>query len=248
MQEPFEINEIIDFFEISYSLEQQREILDMLWRVGSAIKDSPLLSDLINKGILQISDNKHIGYRLNVYFAQNNIEKISLKKEFIFSKIPNLKGLHRGKSASYDALIKFVKENYQDLFDEILSDIKVYDFTPAYSLNGRNFTLYLNRKLNLKSNYKYNSELEKYVLKEDEITPLLREHGIKIDVENPEELFKIRIDLNVDLEKMFENKMNEVINEKQKEKMLKIAKITLLVIFWPVGLFYLCNKYVRGHK
>lgn len=235
MSESLTINEIIDFIDSIYTIEQQKEVLNILFRINHVVERSSILNDMLQKGILKVSEEKFIKYRLKKYFEKNLVTKVSLQKEFIFSIIPNYQGLKRGKSASYDDLVSFVETNYPDLFDEILSDFKTYDYGNKFSQYGEMYTLYLNRKLNIKANYKYNHITKNYELKNDSITPVLREHGINIEVENPNELFAIKIDLHAATEDCFKE-------FKQKSIFIKF----LLIIFWPVGLYMLTKNLLRS--
>ena len=228
-------NEIINFIENNYSESQLNDILKIFLRAEHTIADSKLLKDLLNKNIMCLSFAPYLSYRFEKYFSKHGIEKISKRKEFIFSKIPNFEGLHRGKAASYDDLINFIEKKFPDLFLKILSEIQIYDFSPAFKENGRLCTLYFNRKLNPKANYKYDSRVGHYVLKDDEVTNLLREHGVKFEVDNPDLLFS---GVYVSLEET--SKINN------NTQILKILKICLLIIFWPVGLYYLIRKKNRS--
>ena len=208
----YSAEEIIGIFENNYDVQQQKEIVKILFRLEHTIEQSELLDDLIRKDIICISSKPYIKYRLEKFFEKKNIEKISDRKDFIFSQIPNLNELKRGKAASYDDLIDFISVKYTDIFNDILSDIKVYSFSEQYMQNGRTALLYLNRKLNPESNYKFNSSTGKYELKNDEITEILKKHNINCDI---------------------------LPNMENSSKKLPIWKIILLVIFWPVGLGYI---------
>lgn len=228
------VDEIISFFESIYSNEQQRAIVQILFQLDhTVIKPSPLLDDLLKKNVLQISSSPHIPYRLDKFFAAKNIHKISERKNFIFSKVPDLKGLKRGKSASYEDLVDFVSEKYTDLFCTILHDIKIYSFTDAYSQNGKVALLYLNRKLNPKANYKFNPKTSNYELKEDEVTEVLRRHNIQFEVDNPAALFSAKINIDECIEHG---------NLTDGTCRMPLWKLILLIIFWPVGIYYLFKK------
>lgn len=220
-------DEIIDFFEKNYNDEQQQQIVKILFRLDRVIESSSLLEDLIAKNVIQISSTPNIQYCLEKYFEAKNIEKISERKDFIISKIPDLKGLKRGKSASYEDLIDFISKNYYDEFKKILSDIKIYSFSEPYSQNGRTALLYLNRKLNPQANYKFDSRSNSYVLKDDEVTEVLRRHNIQFEVDNPASLF-----------------MGNIKCEKTPSR-LPAWKVILFIIFWPIGLYYLISKKMR---
>lgn len=222
------VDEIISFFESHYNNEQQESIVQILFRLEHTIEPSQLLDDLLKQNVLQISQTPYFSYRLRKFYEKHNIQKVSERKELIFSKVPDLKGLNRGKSASYDDLVDFVSKKYPDILSEILKDIKVYSFTEPYSQNGRTALLYLNRKLNPKANYKFDSNSNSYVLKEDEVTEVLRRHNIQFEVDNPAELFTIHVKLE------------------SKPCQMPLWKIILLVIFWPAGLYYLLTKKNRS--
>lgn len=222
------VDEIISFFESHYNDEQQKSIVQILFRLEHTIEPSPLLEDLLKENVLQLSDSPYISYRLRKFFEKHNIQKVSERKNFIFSKVPDLKGLNRGKSASYDDLVDFVSKKYSDIFSEVLKDIKVYSFSEPYSQNGRIALLYLNRKLNPQANYKFDSRSNSYVLKDDEVTEVLRRHNIQFEVDNPASLFTVNIRLENNPCRM------------------PLWKIFLLVIFWPVGLYYLISKKNRS--
>ncbi len=231
MPDILSINKIIEFMDKTYSIEQQNDILKILFRMNYTLEKTPLLDDLLNKGVLQPAKGKFIKYRLNKFFKKNNITKLSARKDFIFSKIPNYEGLKRGKAASYDDLVAYIEKSYLDLFDEILIDFPTYEYTPSFAQNGDIYTLYLNRKLNIKANYKFNSKTSNYELKNDEVTPILREHNINIDVDDPNALFAIKLDLG--------NKENIDI---QNNNAMPILKKIFLIIFWPIGIYYLFKR------
>ena len=192
------LSEFIDTIESNYSKEQQQEILNYFWKAHkeSHIPDSQLLFDLINKGFLKISERKHIEYRLEKYFSSNNIQKISAKKEFIFNQLPNLKGLPRGKTTSYDDTIDFISKNYIDLFDNLLIDFKTYSFGDMLNANGHVLTLYFYRTIGSGSSYVLNPVTNKYELKNDEITQIMQERGHKFEKPTAKTNFKININLN----------------------------------------------------
>lgn len=221
-------DEIISIIENNYCDSRLNEVIQILLRVEHAMPETDLLKELLNKNILNISSVPYLKYRFEKYFAKYGFEKVSQRKEFIFSKIPNYEGLNRGKAASYEDLVYYVEQKYPDLFLEILSEIKIYDFSPSFKENGRLCTLYFNRKLNPKANYKFNSKTKQYELKEDEVTELLRRHNIQFEVDNPAALFTANI--------KFENAPCR----------MPFWKIILLVIFWPIGLYYLLSKKNRS--
>lgn len=231
IKNPLSIDEIIDFFEKNYNDGQQQKIVQILFRLERTINPSPLLDDLLKENVLQLSDSPYFSYRLEKFFEKHDIEKVSERKNFIFSKVPDLKGLKRGKSASYDDLVDFVSKKYPQILSEVLQDIKVYSFTEPYLQNGRNALLYLNRKHNPKANYKFNSQSDSYVLKNDEITEILRRHNVQFEVDNPAELFTTKIHVNLE----------------HKPCRMPLWKIILLLIFWPVGLYMLYRKRVSSN-
>lgn len=104
-------NEIISFFETNYSIEKQKEIVKILFRLEHTIQPSQLLNDLLEKQVICVSKTPYISYRIGKYFDKKNIQKISERKNFILSIIPNVEGLKRGKSASYDDLVDFIEKN-----------------------------------------------------------------------------------------------------------------------------------------
>lgn len=227
-------DEIIDFIENNYSKSQMDDIIKIFLRTEHSMPDSELLKELLNKNIMCISSKPYLSYRFEKYFSKHGIEKISQRKNFIFSKTPNLDGLLRGKAASYDDLVNFVEEKFPELFLEVLSEIQIYDFSPAFKENGRLCTLYFNRKLNPKANYKYDSKIGHYVLKDDEVTKLLQSRGIKFEVDNPDSLFSASSVSFKEIPQKPYNKTN-----------FNFLKICLLIIFWPVGLYVLYKK-MRG--
>ena len=85
--------------------------------------------------------------------------------------------------------------------------------------------------MNIKANYKFNSKTSNYELKNDEVTPILREHNINIDVDDPNALFAIKLDLG--------NKENIDI---QNNNAMPILKKIFLIIFWPIGIYYLFKR------
>ena len=91
-------NEIINFIENNYSESQLNDILKIFLRAEHTIPDSKLLKDLLNKNIMCLSFAPYLSYRFEKYFSKHGIEKISKRKEFIFSKIPNFEGLASRKS------------------------------------------------------------------------------------------------------------------------------------------------------
>ncbi len=207
-------DEIVNVIESKYTDKQQALIVPILFRVEHTIDNSEILELMIKDGILQISKTPYTEYRLRKFFEKHSINKISEMKEFIFSKIPSYKGLKRGKNASYDDLVEYVNEKYPDLFVDCLDDIKIYEFTPLYKENGNICTLYFNRKLNPKARYKFDAKINQFVLKEDEATELLRKHNIKLDVENPSELYDITFDLTPSINKCM-SKYTKVLPNKQ---------------------------------
>lgn len=221
--------EIINNIEKFFNDAEQKEIAKIMFRAEHTIESSQLLNKLIEKGIFCISDKPFIEYRLTKYFEHKNIEKISQKKDVIISHVPNLDGLHRGKSASYEDLVQFVSAKYPAEMLDFLSEVKIYDFTPEYKKNGYVCTLYFNRKHNLKANYKYDSRLGHYILKDDDVYQMLKNRGINITVQNPDELF---FSMPVTTKKICK---------------YSIFQIALLVIFWPVGLYVLFKNY-RGAR
>ena len=92
MPDILSINEIIEFMDKTYPIEQQKEILKILFGMKYTLEKTPLLNDLLDKGIIQPAKGKFIKYRLNKFFEKNNITKLSARKDFIFSKIPNYEG------------------------------------------------------------------------------------------------------------------------------------------------------------
>ena len=231
MPDILSINEIIEFMDKTYPIEQQKEILKILFGMKYTLEKTPLLNDLLDKGIIQLAKGKFIKYRLKKFFEKKNITKISLQKDFIFSKIPNYNGLKRGKAASYDDLVSYIEKSYLDLFDKILVDFPTYEYTPSFAQNGDIYTLYLNRKLNIKANYKFNPKTSNYELKNDEVTPILREHNINFDVDDPNALFAIKLDIG----------NTENVKTKNNESMPVLKKV-FLIIFWPIGLYYLLKR------
>ena len=217
-----ELSELIDSIESLYSKEQQKEILEYFWKAEkeSYIPDSPLLFDLIDKGFIKISENKHIEYRLEKYFDKNNITSISAKKEFIFSHLQDLKGLKRGKGASYDDTIDFISTNHKELFDEILINFKTYSFGDIVNENGRNLALYLYRTVGNGSCYKFNYKTEEYELKNDEVTTIMQERGhtFKKPTGDPRS-----VTVNVDL--------SETIKKCQKTYFIEFVKYIFKTLF-----------------
>jgi len=224
----YSIDEIIEFMDKTYSTEQQKDILKILFRIEHTVEKTLLLNDLLDKGVLQPAKGRFIKYRLKKFFEKNNVNKISLQKDFIFSKIPSYEGLNRGKAASYDDLVAYVEKIYPDLMEDVLIDFPVYEYTEQYASNGHIYTLYLNRKLNIKANYKFNPKTSNYELKNDEVTSILRNHNINIDVDNPNELFAIKLDIG-----------NTENIKTKKNKSMPVLKKLFLIIFWPLGLYYL---------
>lgn len=194
------LNELIDSIESLYSKEQQKEILEYFRKAEkeSHIPDSPLLLDLIKNGFIKISEKKHIRYRLEKYFTENNISSISEKKEFIFSQLPDLKSLKRGKNTSYDDVEDFILKNHVELFDEVLKDFKTYDFGDIIGENGHLIALYFYRSVGNGSNYKFNNKTEEWELKNDEITQIMQQRGYKF--EKPTNDPRV-VTINVDLSK-----------------------------------------------
>lgn len=247
-----ELSELVGSIEQFYSEEQQKQILEYFWKAKkhSHIPNSPLLFDLIKKGFIKITEKKYISYRLEKFFNAKNIEKISERKEFIFKQLPTLDGLERKRNASYDDVIDFISENYYNLFDEILTDFKTYQYGDMVGENGYNLTLYLYRKVGNGSNYQLNPQTNDFELKNDEVSKLLLERGYKF--EKPQR-GGITIDisdiLNNSYKKVLEK--NGILTNENNEKIIKYLKIFLLVVLtfacFPlmvvIGLFYLFKKY-----
>lgn len=246
------LNELINLIETQYSKEQQKEILKYFRKAEkeSYIPDSPLLFDLIKKGILKISERKHIEYRLGKYFIAHNIEKISDKKEFIFSQLPNLKGLPRGKNTSYDDTIDFISQNYCDLFDKVLIDFKSYSFGDIVDENGQALTMYFCRTVGNGSNYKFNQETNEYELKKDGITQIMQERGFKFEKpsHNPN-VVSIKIDFNKVIYKAYSNVILEQLKQIviDKNNIFKsILQAIIVIMILPITILKLILKKGKG--
>lgn len=246
------LNELIDSIEKQYSKEQQKEILEYFGKAKkeSYIPDSPLLFDLIKQGFLKISEKKHIEYRLTKYFIAHNIEKISDKKEFIFSQLPNLKGLPRGKSTSFDDTIDFISKNYSDLFDKLLIDFKSYSFGDMVGESGHDLTMYFYRTIGNGSSYKFNQETSEYELKNDGITQIMQERGYKFEkpVRNSNAV-SIKIDFNKVINKAYSNVILEQLKQIvfDKNNIYKsILQAIIVIMMLPITICKLFLKKGKG--
>ena len=94
-------DEIISIIENNYCDSRLNEVIQILLRVEHAMPETDLLKELLNKNILNISSVPYLKYRFEKYFAKYGFEKVSQRKEFIFSKIP------------YAAVIDFRKHQYR---------------------------------------------------------------------------------------------------------------------------------------
>lgn len=223
-----DIDSFIDFIEFNYTLDEQNEVSLILLNENHLFKNTPIMCKLFEQGILEYSSEKFIEYRFRKFCELNKLKTIKQKKEFIISQIPSFKGLKGGKTASLDRMIDFIVENYEDLFDNLLSNFKTYSFSKKYKKIGRLAARYFYRKTTIKARYKYDENSDCYILKQDEVTDLLIKHNVQIDKNPPQDINIITFD--IDLSPSLKTKTDNYSRRKFKEYKLFLMGILLSII------------------